>query len=255
MSALGRAGLAARGVMYVLIGLIALGVAFGHSRRHADSTGALHLTASTPFGSAALWLLAVGFCGLTLWRLSEAVWGSAEPDGHKAAHRLAAAARAVIYGVVAFGIMKFALGLGAPPSSNRQSRDLTAAAMHYPGGQVVVALIGAALVAGGIAVAYSAWQKRFLRRLRFGSARPVTRAAVTRLGQVGGIARGAVFGIAGIFLVAAAASAQPGRAKGVDSALRTLAHTPFGPWLLAAVAAGLVLFGAYSCSEARYRAL
>ena len=67
------------------------------------------------------------------------------------------------------------------------------------------------------------------------------------------MARGTVFGTAGVFLVVAGINASPDRAKGVDAALRTLARTPAGPWLLVAVAAGLVLFGTYSfCESARH---
>jgi hypothetical protein len=255
MAWLARAGLVARGVMYIIVGLIALNVAFGHSGKKADNSGALRIVGHSPLGSVALWLLAIGFAGLALWRLSEAVWGAAEPDGHKATKRLASLARAVLYGVVAFSILKFALGLGAPPSTDKQSKDLTATAMHAPGGRFLVGLIGAALVVGGVAYAYSSWRKKFLKRLRFGSASLATRKAVTRIGQVGGIARGAVFTTAGIFLLVAAVNAQPGKAKGVDSALRSLAKTPFGPWLLALVALGLVLFGVYSWAEARWRAV
>jgi type IV secretory pathway VirB2 component (pilin) len=67
------------------------------------------------------------------------------------------------------------------------------------------------------------------------------------------MARGAVFVTAGVFLVIAAVRAQPQQAKGVDSALRALALTPLGPWLLLVVAIGLIMFGAYSCCEARWR--
>src|SRR5262245_27342916 len=67
---LARAGLVARGVMYVIIGWIAVQIAFGHSGHQADQSGATRLVASTPVGTAALWLLVAGFAGLTLWRLS-----------------------------------------------------------------------------------------------------------------------------------------------------------------------------------------
>lgn len=253
MSVLARAGLAARGVMYIIIGLIAIDVAFSHSGKQADSTGAIRLVGKSPAGEVALWLLAIGFMGLALWRLSEAVWGTNDADGHKASKRLASLGRAVIYGVLAFSILKYALGLGSPSSSNKQSKDLTAQLLRVPGGQVLVAVIGIALVAGGLVLAYSAWRKRFARHLRLGEASPGTRTAVIKLGQAGGIARGAVFVTAGIFLVDAAVTAQPSKAKGVDTALRALTRTPFGPWLLVLVAAGLVLFGIYSCCDARWR--
>ncbi len=74
-----------------------------------------------------------------------------------------------------------------------------------------------------------------------------------RLGQIGGVARGAVFCTVGIFPVVAAIQDQPDKAKGIDSALRELARTPLGPWLLVLVAIGLIIFGAYSFCEARWR--
>ena len=77
---LARAGLTARGVMYVVIGWIAVQIAFGHSRRQADRTGALHVLGGNSFGEIALWLLVVGFIGLALWRLAEAIYGAPGHD-------------------------------------------------------------------------------------------------------------------------------------------------------------------------------
>jgi uncharacterized protein YjiS (DUF1127 family) len=245
--------LAARGVMYMIIGWIALQIGFGHSGTQADRSGAVHLIAKTPFGSVALWLLVIGFIGMALWRLSEAAYGAAEPGGHKTSTRLAALARAVFYAFVAYGILKFALGVGSPASSNQQSVDLTSSAMRLPGGRLIVALIGLAFVAGGVKLAYSAWQKKFRKRLELSRMNTRTRRIVERLGQIGGIARGTVFATAGIFLVVAAARYQPQQAKGIDSSLRALASTPLGPWLLVLVALGLITFGVYSLCEARWR--
>jgi hypothetical protein len=250
---LARAGLAARGVIYVLIGALAVQIAFGSSSHEADRAGALRLVGDTPLGAAALWLLAIGFAGMCLWRASQAIWGSPGQDGKKTSKRAAAAARAVFYGVVTAGVLEYAIGVGAPSSSDKQSRDLTATALHYPGGQIVVVLAGLAFLGAGGYLAWRAWKKKFCEHLRMGSASPAMRRAVERTGQAGGIARGTVFGTAGVFLVVAGINASPDRAKGVDSALRTLARTPAGPWLLVAVAAGLVLFGAYSFCESRWR--
>jgi hypothetical protein len=253
LSVLARAGLAARGIMYGLVGIIAIQIALGSTRRQADRSGAVRLVAATPFGSAILWLLVIGFAGLTLWRLSEAGYGAPGPGGRKAGQRLVSLGKALIYGFVTWGILKFALGLGAPASSNKQSRDLTAAAFRYTGGRYAVAFAGAAIIGGGLYLAYQAYRARFLRDLRMGSASGRTRQVVTWFGTTGGIARGAVFVTIGIFLIVAAIDARPGQAKGIDSALVALARTPLGPWLLGVVALGLVLFGIYSCCEARWR--
>jgi hypothetical protein len=250
---LARAGLAARGVMYVLIGIIAVQVAVNGSHQQADRTGAVRLVAQTPLGSVLLWLLVIGFAGMTLWRLSEAVWGTNEPGGRKPGQRLANLARGVFYAIVTYGILKYALGVGQPSSSDTQSQDLTATALRHTGGQVIVAIVGIVVVAVGLSTMYRAYKLKFLKHLRLGTASATTRTAVKRLGQVGGIARGFVFGTVGVFLVVAAADANPGQAKGIDSGLRALAHTPLGPWLLVVVALGLITFGVYSWCEARWR--
>lgn len=252
---LAKAGFIARGVMYVLIGIIAIQIAVKGSSQQADRTGAVHLVAQTGFGSLLLWLLVIGFAGMALWRLSEAAWGSRDADGRKPSKRLANLARAVFYAAVTFGILKYALGVGQPNSSDTQSQDLTAAALRHPGGQVIVALAGIVIVAAGLYVIYRAYKLKFRKHLRMGSASPRTRKVVTRLGQAGGIARGAVFATIGVFLVIAAKDASPQQAKGIDSALRALAHTPLGPWLLVIVAIGLMMFGVYSWCEARWRAV
>ena len=95
---------------------------------------------------------------------------------------------------------------------------------------MIVAVAGAAVVCAGLYVMYRAYQRKFLKKLRMGGASPRTRRVVTRLGQIGGIARGFVFGTVGVFLIIAAKDANPRQAKGIDSAMRALAHTPLGPW-------------------------
>ena len=132
---LARAGFCARGVMYVIIGILAIQIAFGNGGHKADQSGAARVVASTPFGAFLLWLLVIGFAGMALWRLSEALYGGPGADGRKASNRAIAGFKAVLYAFIAYGIVKYALGLGAPKSSNNQSVDLTATAMRAPGGR------------------------------------------------------------------------------------------------------------------------
>jgi Domain of Unknown Function (DUF1206) len=249
---LGRAGFLARGIMYIVIGWIALQIAFGNTSQQADRTGALHELSSTSFGLVALWVLVVGFFGMTLWRLAEAIWPVGEEE-RKAAKRVSAVAKAVVYSVLGYGVLKYAIGAGAPQSSNKQSQDLTATLLRHTGGQVLVVVIGLALVGGGLYLGYQAWRERFLKDMELGRLQRRTREVVEWLGRVGGIARGIVFVTAGVFLVVAAVDSQPQQAKGVDSSLRELAATPAGPWLLVLVAVGLIMFGLFSGCEARWR--
>ena len=249
---LARAGLAARGAMYIIVGWIAVQVAFGHSGQQADKTGALQEVGATPVGGVLLWLLVIGFIGMALWRLSEAAYGRPGSGEQKAGQRLAALGRAVVYAVIAYSVLGFALGTGGQQSSDKQSVDLTATLLKYPGGQVLVVVIGLALAGGGAYLAYSAWQEKFRKDLELGQLPGRARRIVEWLGKFGGLARGAVFITVGIFLVVAAVQAKPQQAKGVDSALRTLASTPLGPWLLVLVAIGLIMFGLFSFCEAKW---
>ena len=252
---LARVGLAARGVLYLIIGWIASQVAFGHSGQHADRTGALHAIGTTPVGSFLLWLLVIGFIGMALWQLSVAVYGPPGSGGRQAGERLAAFGRTVVYAVLAYGVLDYALGTGEPQSSDKQSVDLTATLMKYPGGQALVVVAGLVLIGGGIYLAYRSWREKFRGDLALGQIPPRIRRVVEWLGKFGGIARGAVFVTAGIFLVVAAVQAKPQKAKGVDSALRALAATPLGPWLLVLVAIGLIMFGLFSCCQAKWERL
>jgi len=252
---LARAGLTARGIIYALIGILAIEIAFGNSGHRADQSGAVRVVASTPVGTLLLWLLVGGFIGMALWRLSEALYGAPGPDGRKVGARLIAGFKAVLYGFIAFGIMKYALGLGAPKSSDQQTVDLTSTAMREPGGRIIVGIVGVVLIGAGAFLAWRAFVRKFVEEIKTGEMNRPTRRAVVALGWVGGIARGVVFSAAGLFLLIAAVTARAHQAKGIDATLRAFSKTPAGPWLLVVVALGLVIFGLYSLAEARWRRL
>jgi hypothetical protein len=250
---LARGGLAARGVNYMLIGLLAVQIALGSKGTQADTTGALHAVANQPGGIVVLWLLAAGFAGLALWRLAEAGYGQAGPGGHTAAKRLQSLALAVLYGVACAGIVSFILGTRSHSSGNIQAQDITARVMTYPAGRWAIALTGIVLVVAGAGLAVYGLRRKFTRHLYMTRMSNRTRRVVEFLGTAGNAARGIVFGVAGVFLITAAVSFDPNKAQGLDGSLRKIAAEPQGPWLLGAVAAGLIIFGIYSCCEARWR--
>lgn len=243
----------ARGINYLLIGVLAVQIGLGTGSENADPAGALRAVAQQVGGRFVLWLLVVGFAGLAIWRFAEAAYGQAGPRGHKPAKRLASLARGVLYGVVCAGIVSFLLGTGGPSSSDSQSKDVTAQLMSQAGGRWLILLAGLVVVGAAIAQVVGAVRKTFVKHLRVRRMSRQTRKVVETLGTVGIAARGVVFAVVGVFLVAAAVTVDPTKAQGLDGALRTLATTPLGPWLLIAVALGLVTFGVYSCCEARWR--
>ncbi|MEU5926977.1 DUF1206 domain-containing protein [Streptomyces antimycoticus] len=253
IEAAARWGLATRGVLYLLIGVLALRIALGDRGEQADRGGALQVLAQQPFGAALVWAVGIGLVCMALWRLSEAVFGAAGPDGGAARKRLAGAARAVFYGVVAYSVLSFATGERGSGSSDRQSQDVTARALDLTYGRWLVAAAGAAVVAAGVWIAVRALRRGFRKYLKLGAMSRRTRRAVEALGVCGGVARGAVFAVAGGFALSAAVRYDPDKAKGIDDTLRTFAGTAAGPWLLMAVALGLALFGVFSFAMARWR--
>jgi len=96
---------------------------------------------------------------------------------------------------------------------------------------------------------------KFEEHLDLSELGPGARSAVITLGKVGYVARGVVFSLVGLLVVAAAVTFDPDKARGMDAALRQVAAQPYGPWLLSLMALGLMCFGAYSFAEARYRRL
>ncbi|WP_327260378.1 DUF1206 domain-containing protein [Streptomyces sp. NBC_01232] len=248
-----RCGLLARGVLYVLVGVLALRVALGDSGgKEADRQGALQELAGRSFGSVLVWAVAIGLVGMMLWRLSEAVFGAAGPDGDKVTKRLAAAGRTVFYAVVAFSVLSFAAG-GNARSGDQQSRDVTAQAMDLPAGRWLVGAAGLGIAVAGVVIAVQAARRTFRKHLAMGGVSERWRKAVDFLGVAGGLARGALFAAVGGFVVFAAVRYDPAQAKGIDDTLRSFTQTPAGPWLLVVVAVGLILFGAFSWAMARWR--
>jgi len=152
MDAAARWGFAARGVIYLLIGLLALQIAFTGGGKQADRGGALAEIAEKPMGSVVLWALGVGLVGMSVWRLSEAVFGAAGPDGRKASKRLFSAGRFIFYGFMAYSVLAFAAGdkNSGSGSSDQQSQDVTARAMDLPAGRWLVGIVGVAIAAAGL---------------------------------------------------------------------------------------------------------
>jgi hypothetical protein len=249
--ALARAGLAARGVLYILIGWVAILVAFGQGSHEADQQGALQLLAGQPYGLVLLWLLGVGFAGYALWRLSEAAFG-VTGEGNGAGPRLKSLARALIYAFFAYLTFKVIAGSGGGSQTQKQ-QDLTATVMHHPGGQWLVGIAGLAIVIAGLVLVLEGIRRKFLKYLRVAEMSPRTRRLVERLGMVGTAARGAVFALAGVLVIEAAVTYQPAKAGGIDKALLTLRNQPFGEVLLILAALGLIIFGVYGLCEARWR--
>ena len=245
-----RAGLTARGVIYILVGWVAVLVALGHSSREADQQGALHLLAGKSYGLVSLWLLGLGFAGYALWRLSEAAFG-VTGDRPGAGPRLKSLARAVIYAGLSY--LTFTVITGTDRSQSARQQDMTATAMQHPAGRVLVGVAGLVIVACGITLVVEGARKKFMKYLQTAQMSARVRHVAKLLGVTGTIARGLVFALAGVLVIDAAVAHKASESGGIDKALLTLRDQPFGEFLMMLAALGLIIFGVYGLCEARWR--
>jgi len=248
--ALARAGLVARGIIYVLIGWVAILVAVGQSSQEADQEGALQLLAGKPYGMVSLWLLGIGFVGYALWRFSEAAFG-VTGEGNGAGPRLKSLLRGLVYAGLAY--LTFQVISGAHSSEAAKQQDVTASVMHHAGGRWLVGIVGLIVVIAGVALIAQGIRRRFMRYLETSQMSPRARRIVEWLGVIGTVARGVVSVLVGVLVIDAAVTYSPSKAGGVDKALLTLRDQPFGEFLLLLVAVGLIIFGIYGLCEARWR--
>lgn len=255
-SKLGRAGLSARGLMYVVIGYLAFQAAMsgGSGSQQASSGGVFRYLASQPYGTYTVGLLAVGIAAFALWMFARAGFGD-PVTGSEASDRALYALKGVIYSALAFTAFRSLMsgggssGGGSGSSGNEQAAGFL---LGLPGGVFITAAIGI-----GIA-GYGAYQAKsngldadFMEKLS--PDRFANQTLVKRTGQLGYAARGLALFMIGGFFVVAALQHNPDQAVGLGGALSTLAQQPYGPWLLGLAAVGLFAFGLYCFAEAKMR--
>jgi hypothetical protein len=253
---LGRFGYAAKGLVYLIVGGLAVQAALGEDGgTTTDQSGALAHVASAPFGKSLLVVIAVGLIGYALWKM---VLGILDTE-RKGTGWKGLLTRGVNVGVgfiylgLAYSAMRIAMGDGSVQGSSQQTQDWTARLMNQPFGTWLVILAGLVVIGNGLFQLYRAVKMDLCDDLDCSQMRGDQETWVERIGRAGYAARGVAFMTIGGLLVAAALHHNPSEAQGLDGALATLASQPFGPYILLLVAAGLAAYGIYALVEARYR--
>jgi hypothetical protein len=252
---LARLGFVARGIVYAIIGLLAIQVAIhsGRSSKPADQRGALEAIQKEPFGHWLLIAVAVGLGGYALWRFVQASFGHGPEGGgdHSAFGRMVAAASGCAY--AAMCALAVSILLGASSRSSSSPHKSAAGVLGWPGGRWLVGAAGVVFICVALYQGYKGISRRFLKEDKTDEMGPATRRWFARVGVVGHLARMVAFGLIGVFVLKAAIDYAPSKAVGLDGALEKIAHQTYGPFLLVLVAAGLCAFGLYSIADARYR--
>ncbi len=253
---LARAGYVAKGLVYILIGILAVRTAVGAGGTPTDRQGALLTIYHEPFGRALLALITIGLAAFGFWSLVQA----ALDTEHKGTEAKGIVER-VGYTIVGFSYLGLAIAAGrlaagtggAGQSSNASTQDWTARLLDAPLGVALVILVGLIVLGVAVALVQRAWTATFKQELELWRMSDTMRRGVIALGRIGHAALGFVFAVIGLFLIVAAVKHDPHQAKGLGGALTTTAQQPFGPALLVVVALGLAAYGVFSLAQGRYR--
>ncbi|MEC4815090.1 MAG: DUF1206 domain-containing protein [Scytonema sp. PMC 1069.18] len=251
---LARFGYIAKGVVYSIVGLLAAQAAFGTGGRATDTEGALHTIVSQPFGKVLLGMVAIGLVGYVIWRFVQAI-NDPENQGTDAkglAVRAGYVGNGLVYAGLAWSAVQIIFDMDNGGSSN-STQDWTARLLSQPFGQWLVGTGGAFFFGLGFYQFYQAISAKFRKQLILAELDDEQRKLIMGISRFGLLARGVVFCIIGWFLIQAAIQSDAREAGGSSQALEALARQPYGPWLLGAVALGLVAYGIYMIVQARYR--
>jgi hypothetical protein len=250
---LARFGYAAKGVVYFIIGLLAMQVAFGAGSKTTDTSGVLQTIVTQPLGKFLLSVLAVGLIAYVFWRFTQAFIDPEhqDTDAKRVVQRLGYALSGLSYLGLALSAVQIIVGLGGNNSSWRQ--DWTARLLAQPFGQWLVGIVGVIVIGVGLSHVYKAYTAKFRERFKLVQMSNAQVKWATRIGRFGIAARGIAFGVIGLLLIQAALQSDPDEARGLSGALQVLAEEPLGQWILGAIAVGLVAYAIHMLVIARYR--
>jgi hypothetical protein len=249
-----RVGLVAYAIVYLMIGWLAVQLALGDREGKPSSSGAMHELAQQPFGDVLIWVVSIGMFLLVLWKLLDALFGHREEQdgGKRTRKRLVSAGKAVLYAFIGYSGLQVATGSGS--SGGKGQETWTAKLMNVTGGQLLVGLVGLAIIGYGVYQIYKAWTEDFADKLDAEGRSGSTGTAYIAFGKAGYTARGIAFSIVGGLFLYAAFTHDASKSGGLDQALFEVLDQPFGPVLLCLLGIGLACYGVFTLARARHLA-
>lgn len=250
---LARLGYASKAAIYMIVGGLAAMAAANQGGRITDTSGALRVILSQPFGQVILIVLASGLCGYAAWRFLDAFQ---DPDRHGLDFnglvvRIGNAIRGAVYG--ALGVEAFRLARGLRESGDDEAELWTSRIMDLPLGEWLVGVAGVIIAIYGASQLIEAFKLEMGRLIDLSVVPRVLREPAVRISRFGVGARGVIIAVLGYFLVRAAIAHDPSQARGTRESVLELANAVQGRWLLAFIAAGLVAYGIDQALHARCR--
>lgn len=254
MKPIARAGLTAKGVVYVLLGALSFMAAFGingKSSQNTSKSGVFDFIHDQPGGILLLWIIIAGLFCYVVWRMIQAFSDSE----HKGDDTKGLAVRGrylfsgLVYGSVAYSAIKMAVY--HKKDNGDRSQEAAQEMLSQPMGQWLVGLAAVILLAVGIYQIYYGLSEKYKKHVN----KHVPSAAKSYLltaGKLGYIARGIVWLLFSYLFLQAALSSNSKEAGDTSKAFGMLSNNDYGPYFLAIIGIGLILYGIFNFIRARY---
>jgi hypothetical protein len=253
MEVLTRLGYGVRGLIYIIMGLLALQVALGKGGGLASPQGAIAAIGKQPAGLILLWVVLIGLVSYALWGVVRAVLDPLH-KGHDLKGLLARGgflASAFGYAILVLPTYRYITG-ASQTANGSQTQKFFTSIMAMPWGRWAIGILGLAVLAGGLYQIYLGFKAGFDRQFQIYALTPKEVKLAADVGRFGTSARGVVLAFVGGLISLSAYQSNPGQPVGMDTALATLLHQSYGIWLLGIVAVGLMAFGVYSMLSAAW---
>jgi len=254
---LARFGFYSKGFLFIVIGVLAILVAFGYQiGKLTDATGAFSAIALAPFGKVVLVIFIIGALGHGAWNILR---GAADVDNAGGgALGIAKRILSISIGFFYFWLAWSAWSIVATARSSTENgaiqQTLTSILLALPFGAILVFLIGVSVIGAGVHECYRGWTGKFRENYKqYKLEHSRSDGIVTVLGVLSFTARALIFLLIGYFFITAAIQFDASEAVGIDGALLKLARSSYGRVLLFVTAVGLISHGILSLYEATYR--
>ncbi|TMF37372.1 MAG: DUF1206 domain-containing protein [Chloroflexi bacterium] len=248
-----RVGYVMRGVIYAVMGVLALGLALGIGGGATDQSGSLKLITAGPTGKALLLAVAFGLGAYSIWGFVRAIFDPLHRgrDAPGIAERLGFAWSGVAYAAIVLFALRLLAGT-SQAGSHDSAQSTIARILTVPGGHWVAIVIGVIAIAAGLAQLVEAARATFKKDLKRFDMNRVEKQIVDGLGRFGMLSRGITFGLVGWFVLQGGLHRDPSQVHGFAGAFIFLLNQPYGRPLLGMVAAGFIALGLHSFACARW---
>ncbi len=252
-----RLGYVSRGLVYIMVGLLSVGLVLGTGGETTDKQGAIASISESNYGKALLVIVVIGLVGYSLWGFFRALVDPYQKGkGPKAlAERAGYIVSGLVYGGLVIPTARLILGAGSRAEIEENGdaeRWTTAWLLAQPLGHWLVIAAGIVAIIGGLGQMYQAYSAGFRKDFKREEMNEREMKWAVGFGRFGHAARGVVFILFGVFIMRAALLMNPNEVKGLEETLDTLRYQPYGPILLGIVALGLISFGIFSALCARW---